>query len=57
VEKANWLPDNGKKAITDWIEAYKKVRDNFKTATDEKYEIVANYFIRQAGTGIPGMKN
>ena len=46
MNKANWLPADGKKAINDWLAAYKKGRDDFKTATDEKYEKVANYFLR-----------
>ncbi|MEN6359937.1 MAG: hypothetical protein ABFD59_07770 [Smithella sp.] len=46
MDKANWLPDDGKKAINNWLAAYKKGRDDFKTATDEKYEKVANYFLR-----------
>ena len=46
MDKANWLPDDGKKAINDWLAAYKKGRDDFKTATDEKYEKVAKYFLR-----------
>lgn len=46
MDKANWLPDDGKKAINNWLAAYKKGRDDFKAATDEKYEKVANYFIR-----------
>lgn len=56
MDKANWLPDDGKKAITDWVSAYKKGRNDFKAATDEKYEKVANYFIRKENTGSPGMK-
>jgi len=46
MDKANWLPDDGKKAINNWLAAYKKGRDDFKTTTEEKYEKVANYFLR-----------
>lgn len=56
IDKANWLPDDGKKAINDWVSAYKKGRDDFKAATDEKYEKVANYFIRLGNIGTSGMK-
>lgn len=56
IDKANWLPDDGKKAINDWVSAYKKGRDDFKAATDEKYEKVANYFIRLGNVGTSGMK-
>ena len=46
MDKANWLPDDEKKAINNWIESYKKGRNDFKTATEEKYEEVANHFLR-----------
>ncbi len=48
MDKVKWLPDDGKKAVNDWLAAYKKGRDDFKTATDEKYEKVADYFSRLA---------
>jgi len=44
VDKANWLPDDGKKAIIDWVSADKQGRDDFKAVTDEKYEKVSYYF-------------
>ncbi len=56
MEKALWLPDDGKKAIKDWISAFKKGRDDFKTATDEKYETVADYFLKKGNLASPGMK-
>jgi|WetSurMetagenome_2_1015567.scaffolds.fasta_scaffold1828424_1 hypothetical protein len=56
MDKANWLPDDGKKAINDWIAAYKRGRTDFKMATDAKYEKVANYFMKQTDTGTSGMK-
>jgi len=56
MDKATWLPAEGEKAITDWISAYKKGRDDFKTATNAKYEEVANYFMKKENTATPGMK-
>ena len=47
IDKAAWLPDNGKKVISDWISTYKKGRDDFKATTDNKYEKVANHFMKQ----------
>lgn len=47
MDKADWLPDDGKKVITDWISTYKKGRDEFKTATDDKYKKVASYFMKK----------
>ena len=56
MDKADWLPDDGKKAIDDWVSAYKKGRHDFKTATDEKYEKVTNYFMKQENIIPPGKK-
>jgi uncharacterized coiled-coil DUF342 family protein len=56
IEKANWLPDDGKRAINDWVAAYKKGRNEFKMATDEKYDKVATYFLKQESTQSPGAK-
>jgi hypothetical protein len=56
IDKATWLPDDGKKAINDWVSAYKKGRDDFKAATDKKYEKVVNYFIRLGNVGTSGIK-
>ena len=39
------LPEEGKKAIADWIKAYKKGREEFKTAVDENYKKVEEYFM------------
>ncbi|MDZ7599167.1 MAG: hypothetical protein U5J82_12975 [Desulfobacterales bacterium] len=30
MEQANWLPEDGKKAINEWVKAYKKGREDFK---------------------------
>ncbi len=43
MDKAAWLPDDGKKAITAWVSAYKKGLDDFKTATNDKYQELVNY--------------
>lgn len=56
MDKASWLPAEGKKAITDWLSTYKKGRNDFKTATDDKYEKVANYFIKKENTETSRMK-
>ena len=44
LEKAPWFPEEGKKAINDWINTYKKGREDFKTSADESYKKVADYF-------------
>lgn len=44
LEKAAWLPAEGKKAVNDWVVSYKKGREDFKSAADENYQKVADYF-------------
>lgn len=40
LEQAPIIPAEGKKAITDWMKAYKKGREEFKTAVDDNYKKV-----------------
>jgi polyhydroxyalkanoate synthesis regulator phasin len=39
MDQAPLLPEEGKKAITDWMKAYRKGREEFKTFVDEKYKL------------------
>jgi hypothetical protein len=44
IEQANWLPAEGRKAIENWVEAYKTGRDNYKSYVDDSYKKVEKYF-------------
>lgn len=44
LEKAPWFPEEGKKAINDWISTYRKGREDFKTSADDSYKKVTEYF-------------
>jgi hypothetical protein len=44
LDQATWLPEEGKKTITDWMKAYKKGVDDFKKALDEQYKKVDDFF-------------
>ena len=44
LEQSPWMPAEGKKAITDWIKAYKQGREGFKAAVDDNYRKVEEYF-------------
>ena len=44
LEQATWLPAEGRKAITDWADAYKKGRENFKKLVDDNFQKVDEYF-------------
>jgi predicted aminopeptidase len=42
--QSTWLPDEGKKVISDWVKAYKKGREDFKKLVDQSYERVEDFF-------------
>ena len=44
LEQAAWLPEEGKKAINDWIEACKKGREEYKKLVDDAYKKVEALF-------------
>ncbi len=48
LQQASWLPEDGRKAISDWMEAYKKGGENFKSTVDQNYQKVEDFF---AGSG------
>jgi len=44
LEQANWMPEEGRKAIADWVSAYKKGRTEFKGMVDESFAKVEEFF-------------
>jgi hypothetical protein len=45
LESAMWpIPEEGKKALSEWVQAYKKGRDEFKKALDESFKRVEGFF-------------
>ena len=44
LSQAGWLPEEGKKVITEWIEAYKKARTEFKETVDGNFKKVQDFF-------------
>ena len=44
LEQATWMPENGRKAITDWIKAYQKGCEDFKKMVDDNYQKVEDFF-------------
>ena len=44
LEQATWLPEEGKKALSEWVKAYKKGRDDFKKVVDHSFEKVEDFF-------------
>lgn len=43
-EKSPMFPEDGKKAIADWIAAYKKGCDDFKNVVDDNFQKVEEFF-------------
>ena len=48
LDQAAWLPPEGKKAISDWINAYKKGSDDIKKAVEDQYAKVEDFFSASA---------
>jgi hypothetical protein len=44
MDQSSWLPEDGKKALNEWVNAYKKARDDFKKSVDESYKRVQDFF-------------
>ncbi len=44
IEQTTALPEEGKKALNEWIKAYKKGCEEFKKAVDENFKRVDSFF-------------
>jgi hypothetical protein len=44
LDQANWMPAEGKKAISEWSSSYKKGRESYKTIVDDSFKKVEEYF-------------
>ncbi len=44
MDQAAWMPDDGKKAVNDWVQSYKKGCEDFKKQVDENYQKVDDFF-------------
>ncbi len=42
--QASWLPAEGRKALQDWMESYKKGCQDFKKIVDDNYAKVEGFF-------------
>ena len=43
VDQASWLPEEGRKAIENWVDAFKSGRTDFKKYVDESYKKVESF--------------
>ncbi len=44
LNQAEWLPEEGKKVIREWLETYKKARTEFKNTVDNNFKKVQDFF-------------
>ena len=50
LEQANYIPEESKTAIRQWLESYKKGCQDLKTMMDQGYEQVKSTLEKQTGT-------
>ncbi len=48
LDQTQGFPEEGKKAIQEWIKAYKKGSQDFKAAVDESFKKVEDFFAEAA---------
>ncbi len=45
LDQATWMPQEGRNAISGWVNAFKKGREDFKKGVDENFKRVEDFFI------------
>jgi len=50
LDQTQGFPEEGKKAVQEWIKAYKKGGEDFKAAVDESFKKVEDFFTEAAKT-------
>lgn len=43
LNQASWLPEEGKKALNDWVDAFKKGREAYKKTVDDAFAKVEEF--------------
>ncbi|MDD3581403.1 MAG: hypothetical protein PHW74_10320 [Desulfobacca sp.] len=44
LEKAVWLPQEGKKAVDEWVKSYRKGCEDYKKLVDDSFKKVEAFF-------------
>jgi hypothetical protein len=44
LAQVTWMPEEGKKAVNEWMQLYKRTCDDFKKAADQNYKNVEKLF-------------
>jgi polyhydroxyalkanoate synthesis regulator phasin len=50
IEQSNMVPDEGKKALNEWVNTCKKARDEYKKTIDQSFKQVESYFKESGGS-------
>lgn len=43
LNQATWMPEEGRKAIHEWVDAFKKGREEYKKTVDEAFKKVEEF--------------
>jgi hypothetical protein len=44
LNQATWMPEEGKKAVREWVDVFKKGRETYKKSVDEAFRKVEAFF-------------
>lgn len=44
MDQATWMPEEGRKAIDEWLKSYKHGREDFKKQVEENFKRVEEFF-------------
>jgi polyhydroxyalkanoate synthesis regulator phasin len=50
IEQSNMVPDEGKKALNEWVNTCKKARDEYKKTIDQSFKQLESYFQETSGS-------
>lgn len=43
LNQATWMPEEGRKAVREWVEVFKKGRETYKKTVDEAFKKVQDF--------------
>ncbi|MBF0498339.1 MAG: hypothetical protein HQK58_17475 [Deltaproteobacteria bacterium] len=44
LDQATGMPEEGKKAVTEWVKSYKTARDDFKKVVEDNFKKMEEFF-------------
>ena len=44
LEQTLWMPEEGRKVLSEWVKSYKKGRDDFKKVVDQNFKNAEAFF-------------